>query len=675
MRKLLTIMLSILLLVGCTTTPKYADVDHLVAEDIVFSNEPELKLYQYTTEEELEMIKQSEPYKFEGGERLDGEEAMYKCTGSITLLNDTEEKAYILGIIEIPYQDGTYLAKINGDEATYAFVFTVGSGEYVESWIDELCMNIKNRASGDVSEYIVFDEYKHPTDHELGYYLGSLSYSTEPVEGDYFNDFDLYVAPWRSDEYKVYEFRNGNEVHYNDQVVYITEPITKERYSILTQEPKNMMEVLGITREDIEDCIISDIGYITPEEAKATARSIKDNPSYEAFLDDLFNLNMYETDPMTVSIGASGYVLEVVTKDGSTYEIRNDSLELTIVKDGKIFIKDVVGDFYVTSLINEHFEKINTLVSDDISLTDNIKIYEYTNNEELEIIKNMTPYQFDGEEYIQGVDRNYPFKGNIVLLDDPSREINTFTTNIKIPFENGTYLADFSIDDKNYAFTFKVRNGVYQEKWFTRSSGGTLSINGVEYYGGGGIGQYMSSLSYSTEPVEGDYFNDFDMIYEDNGEKIVYEYRNGNEVHFNDTVIYITEPIRHERYAILYKDAQNVMEVLGITRENIADCIVFESGTGMTLEDVKATRRSVKDEDTYQDFLDRLFTLEMYEARPLTIAVGGQGSSVELVLTDGTVYVMDNFSMELYIAKNGESVFSDAVGTFSISGLVDEFDY
>jgi len=164
------------------------------------------------------------------------------------------------------------------------------------------------------------------------------------------------------------------------------------------------------------------------------------------------------------------------------------------------------------------------------------------------------------EEYIQGVDRNYPFKGNIVLLDDPSREINTFTTNIKIPFENGTYLADFSIDDKNYAFTFKVRNGVYQEKWFTRSSGGTLSINGVEYYGGGGIGQYMSSLSYSTEPVEGDYFNDFDMIYEDNGEKIVYEYRNGNEVHFNDTVIYITEPIRHERYAILYKDAQNVME-------------------------------------------------------------------------------------------------------------------
>ena len=204
---------------------------------------------------------------------------------------------------------------------------------------------------------------------------------------------------------------------------------------------------------------------------------------------------------------------------------------------------------------------------------------------------------------------------------------------------------------------------------------GMTTINGVEYYGGGGIGQYMSSLSYSTEPVEGDYFNDFDMIYEDNGEKIVYEYRNGNEVHFNDTVIYITEPIRHERYAILYKDAQNVMEVLGITRENIADCIVFESGTGMTLEDVKATRRSVKDEDTYQDFLDRLFTLEMYEARPLTIAVGGQGSSVELVLTDGTVYVMDNFSMELYIAKNGESVFSDAVGTFSISGLVDEFDY
>ena len=209
MRKLFTILLSILLLVGCTTPKQQnANVEHLVAEDIVFSNEPELKLYQYTTEEELELIKQSEPYKFEGGERLDGEEAMYKCTGSITLLNDTEEKAYILGIIEIPYQDGTYLAKIKSDESTYAFVFTVGTGEYVESWMDDLCMNIKNRANSGVSEYIVFDEYKHPTDHELGYYLGSLSYSTEPVEGDYFNDFDLYVAPWRSDEYKVYEYMN-----------------------------------------------------------------------------------------------------------------------------------------------------------------------------------------------------------------------------------------------------------------------------------------------------------------------------------------------------------------------------------------------------------------------------------------------------------------------------------
>ncbi|MBR3692946.1 MAG: hypothetical protein IKL88_00310, partial [Erysipelotrichales bacterium] len=170
------------------------------------------------------------------------------------------------------------------------------------------------------------------------------------VEGDYFNDFDLYVAPRESEDYIVYEFRNGNEVYFDDTVIYITEPISNDQYSILYLDPINVMETLEIQREDIVDCIIYDSNIGGSEKIG----SVINKEDFNEFLDEIYTLEMYDVFPLTVGIGSAGYDIEFVLKDGTTYRMRNDSLVLNIYKNNEIYIEDHTGAFYINTIIQKY---------------------------------------------------------------------------------------------------------------------------------------------------------------------------------------------------------------------------------------------------------------------------------------------------------------------------------
>ena len=360
MRKLFTIMLSILLLVGCTKTddtPKYSTAEQLeplISENIILSNN--IQVYEYTNKEELEIIKNMEPYQLDGGGYISGEDTLYQLYGKVVLLEDLSVEVAPVAIeIFVPEKDGTYLADFKYSGKTYAFVFQVGSGVYQEPWTSELCMEINDPRNDGVEEHIVLNGQEYLTTGEMCYYLGSLSYSIEPVEGDYFNDFDLYVAPYRSEDYTVNEFRNGNEVHFNDQVVYITEPITEKIYSILYTEPQNVMEVLGITRENLADCIIYDLepGPVTDAEYNATARSVKGKETYQEFLDKLFTLEMYDAPALTTATGAGGHEIELVLMDGTRYKISNISGPFYVYKNGENLYEYIIASYYITQLVRD----------------------------------------------------------------------------------------------------------------------------------------------------------------------------------------------------------------------------------------------------------------------------------------------------------------------------------
>lgn len=335
----ITLVLSLCLLTSCTTipkepeTPSYEEIT-LEKMDKHFFAATDFPLYLYNEEAELEQYLKSEPYdatkyqgsyqEFEDLTRFDYEIRVQNKGEWETLKADKFPEFYF------PQRDGTYLLLLTIENQKTATLFTMGNGEYHET-ID---LEIFNPSYTYYHERIILKN--DPSETKLyvydfaKYFANNVVISRESNEQYFFNDFDFYVFDWDDEtDYDMAEFRNGNEIHYNEEVYYIHEAYKGQpQIDILSATPTPFNEIINNeTIQSIEVMYYKDGGHgeepiVIPLNKEQTEYIIN---AYQSTL-------IYETAPLAVGAGSVYYYLRIAT-DKANYSFMDEAGPLVVSSD------------------------------------------------------------------------------------------------------------------------------------------------------------------------------------------------------------------------------------------------------------------------------------------------------------------------------------------------------
>lgn len=336
----ITLILSLCFLTACATSPIEPEVpsyEEIVLEKYTkhFFDATDFPLYIYNEDTELEQYMKSEPYdatKYQGS--YQEFEDLTKFDYEIRVQNNGEWetlKADKFPEFYLPQRDGTYLLLLTFENQKTATLFTMGNGEYHET-IDLEIFNPNYRY---YQERIVLKN--DPTETKLyvydfaKYFANNVVISRESNEQYFFNDFDFYVFDWDDEtDYEMAEFRNGNEIHYKNEIYYIHEAYKGQpQIDILSATPIPFNEILNNEEIQSMELLYFKDGGHGGEEPVAIPLSKQQT---EYIINAYQSTLIFDTAPLAEGAGGVEYELRVTTNQ-NTYTLSDASGALWVMHD------------------------------------------------------------------------------------------------------------------------------------------------------------------------------------------------------------------------------------------------------------------------------------------------------------------------------------------------------
>lgn len=279
-----------------------------------FLQDSAFPFYLYEDETELEQIKTIEPYDatpFQGTNQEFEDGALFPYEIFVQLNNTWE--SYSSGedsYLTLPNNDGTYLLCIDLGLSQTATPFIIGDGKYIRS----VQLPVFEEEYYTYTEhYIVLsdDIYKSRLEvHDMNFNQ-DLVISKEATSEFFFNDFDYIVCDRHNESvFETVQFRNGNEIHYQDEVYYIHK-VKKELNEIFTAAPTHFLDIVG-DEEIIRVEVIYDQngGYSGNKPVEIIQLT---SEQHQKAKEIITNANIYKTNPLIYGAGGDYYTLQVTT--------------------------------------------------------------------------------------------------------------------------------------------------------------------------------------------------------------------------------------------------------------------------------------------------------------------------------------------------------------------------
>lgn len=352
----LLIITSLFLISGCATPKQEEASKEYIPQNYEehFLQDGAFPLYLYEEEAQLEQIKVLDYYDATHlqGTNLEFEDGAPFPYEIFVHVNDIWE-SYSSGedaFLPLPNNDGTYLLCIDLGSQQTATPFIIGDGKFIKSVQLPI---LAEEYYTYTAHYIILadDVYKARLEvHDMNFDQ-NLVISKEATSEFFYNDFDYIVCDsYNESVFETVQFRNGNEIHYQDEVYYVHK-VKKELNEIFTATPTHFLDIVGdeeITK--VEVIYDQNGGYsgnkpieiiqLTPEQLQRAKEVIT-------------NANIYKTNPLIFGAGGDYYTLRVTTNN-HVYQLSDISGPLYINNiDTDEFLGKFNACFRVRDLLKE----------------------------------------------------------------------------------------------------------------------------------------------------------------------------------------------------------------------------------------------------------------------------------------------------------------------------------